>query len=120
MAGAKNAYQDDTSKPGTPASAIGGSVRRVAAALERGDREPAQLAALDQRQHRADVVEHDVDAAGDEVVERGPGAAIGHVQHLDAGHALEQLAGEMDRGAVAGRGEGDLARVGLGVGDELR
>ena len=50
--------------------------------------------------------------------EAGAPPAIGHVRHLDAGHALEQLAGEMDRGAGARRREGDLP-CRLGIGDEL-
>ena len=113
LAGAKSAYQDDTSKPGTPASAIGGSSGAAGERLARRHRQAAQLATLDQRQHRTDIVEHHVDPPGDEVVERRAGAAIGHVQHLDPGHALEQLAGEVNRGAVTGGGEGDLARLAL-------
>ena len=70
-------------------------------ALRRGYPKCAQRPALDERHHRADVVEHHVDASGNEVLERGSGAAIGDVGHLDAGHALEELAGEMDRGAMS-------------------
>jgi hypothetical protein len=33
-----------------------------------------------------------------------------HVNHLDAGHHLEQLAGHVVGSAVAGRRHGDLAR----------
>jgi len=51
---------------------------------------------------------------------RGPGAAVGNVRHFDAGPALEQLAGEMGRGAGAGRRERRLAAVALGEGDEFR
>ena len=46
-------------------------------------------------------------------------AAIRHVDHVDAGHHLEQLARQMARGPVAGRRHVDLARIGLGIGDEL-
>ena len=42
------------------------------------------------------------------------------MNHVDAGHDLEQLAGDVLRGPVAGRRHVDLARIGLGVGDELR
>ena len=38
---------------------------------------------------------------------------------LDAGHRPEELAREVDRGAEAGGGHVDLARIGLGVVDEL-
>src|SRR5262245_29213296 len=66
-------------------------------AFRTGDREPAQLAALDQRQYRTGVVEHHMDAARDQIVERRSRATIRHVQHLDSGHALEQLAGPIRR-----------------------
>ncbi|HMJ31713.1 MAG TPA: hypothetical protein VK512_23615, partial [Xanthobacteraceae bacterium] len=95
FAGAKSAYQDDTSKPGTPASAIGGRVRCCRCALGSGHREATQLFSLDEGQHRADIVEHDVDPPGQQVVEGGSRAAIRHVQHLNPGHALEQFAGEV-------------------------
>ena len=49
----------------------------------------------------------------------GAAAAIGHVNHVDAGHHLEQLARHVRWRAGAGRGHADLARIGLGVGDEL-
>ena len=39
--------------------------------------------------------------------------------HVDAGAQLDQLAGEMGRGADAGGREIELARIGLGEGDEL-
>ena len=45
--------------------------------------------------------------------------AIWHVDHVDAGHHLEQFAGDMGRRSVAGRRHVDLARIGLGIGDEL-
>src|SRR5438105_8516684 len=56
---------------------------------------------------------------GSRSLSAGPAPRYGTVQHLDSGHAFEQLAGEMHRGAVTGRGEGDLPGVGLGVGDEV-
>jgi hypothetical protein len=56
----------------------------------------------------------------DHVLHRRRAAAIGHVQDVDAGHLFEQLAGEMLRGAVAGRGVAELARVLLRVVDDLR
>ena len=53
-------------------------------------------------------------------VSAGARAAIGDVLQVDAGHRLEQLAGDVLHRAAAGRGHVDLARIGLGVGDELR
>ena len=52
-------------------------------------------------------------------VSAGAVAAIRHVNQVDAGHHLEQLAGDMWRAPVAGRRHVDLARIGLGIGDEL-
>src|SRR4051812_45987823 len=57
--------------------------------------------------------------AADQVGKRGGAAAIRHMQHVDAGHQLEQLAGEMMGASNAGRGNGDFAGVGFGIGDEL-
>jgi hypothetical protein len=42
------------------------------------------------------------------------------VHHVDAGHQLELLARHVNARADAGRGEVELAGIGLGVGDELR
>ena len=41
------------------------------------------------------------------------------MDHVDAGHHLEQFARQMARRSVAARRHVDLARVGLGIGDEL-
>jgi len=42
------------------------------------------------------------------------------MHHIDAGHRLEQFAREVDRRAASARPEIDLARVSLGIADELR
>ena len=52
-------------------------------------------------------------------MQRRRAAAIRHVHHVDPGHHLEHLGGDVVGVAGAGRGVIDLARVGLGVGDEL-
>src|SRR5215510_9601272 len=44
---------------------------------------------------------------------------IRDMQHVDAGHHFEQLAGHVRDGTVARRSKTDLARMGLSVGDEL-
>ena len=95
-------------------------LRRAGEALRRGDGEAAQLPFAHQRQRAAEGVEDDVDAPRDDVGHGGSGAAVGNVGHLDAGAALEQLAGEMGRAAGAGRRERGPAAVLLGIGDELR
>jgi hypothetical protein len=41
------------------------------------------------------------------------------VQHVDAGHHLEQLAADVDRGSNAGRSHIELARIGFGIGNEF-
>ena len=56
---------------------------------------------------------------GNEILHRRTGAAVGDVPNVGLGQKLEQLAGEMMRGAGAGGAVVQLARVGLGVGDEL-
>ena len=65
------------------------------------------------------VGEHDLHLSAEQIGQRGRRAAIGHVHHVDAGHHLEQLAGHVREPADAGRRHVDLARIGLGVGDEL-
>ena len=54
-----------------------------------------------------------------QIGKRGRRAAIRHVNHVDAGHHLEQLAGYMGGVPVPARRHVDLARIGLGIGDEL-
>ena len=56
---------------------------------------------------------------GDEIVHDLRGPLVGNVRHHGAGAAREQRAVEMRRGADALRAVGDLARIGLGVGDQL-
>ena len=58
--------------------------------------------------------------AAKKVSDRRRIAAIGHMQHVDAGHHLEQLAGKMRRRADAAGRHIDLARMRLGIGDQLR
>jgi len=53
------------------------------------------------------------------VAQGGHGAAVRHMRHLDAGHALEQLGKQMVRRAQPGRSEGELTGLGLGEFDEV-
>ena len=41
------------------------------------------------------------------------------MDEVDAGHHLEELARDMDRGSGTARRHVDFARIGLGIGDEL-
>ena len=88
-------------------------------ALVRGDRERAQLPRLDMRQRRGQVVEEHLHLAGERVVERRAGAAIGHMGHVDLGGVLERFADQVPEAADAGRAEVELPRVLSCVGDEL-
>ena len=87
--------------------------------LGRSDGEELQSAGFDKLQRHAEVVEHAVDAAGDKIVERWRRAAIWHVLQLHMRHHLEHFRCQLRRRAVALRGVGDLAGIGLRVGDEL-
>ena len=93
----------------------GSASERVAVVTASARSLPALMYSID----AAVSAEHDLHLSADQVGERGRAAAIGHVNHVDAGHHLEQLAGHMGRGPDAGRRHVDLARIGLGIGDEL-
>jgi hypothetical protein len=54
------------------------------------------------RADRDRVIEHDIDAAGDHVIQRRRATPVRHVLHLDAGDRLEQFGDQMRRGADAG------------------
>ena len=72
------------------------------------------------RQRGDERIEHGLDLAADQIDLRWRRSAVGNVRHADAGHAHEQLAGQVRGRASAKRGHADLAWVGFGVGDELR
>ena len=82
-------------------------------------RQRLQLAGLDLRRGVGEVVEHELDVAGEQRLRRRRAALVRNVDDVGAGVDLEQLAGEMPGAAVAARTERQLARIGLGVGDEL-
>src|SRR5450631_4927216 len=121
--GTQNANHENTSKPGRPDSAmvgISGTARTRSLVVTASPRRlPAFTAGLHMRQDRGHVVEGDIDAAGNEVVDRRRPAAIRDMRHLDFRQPLEQFAAQMQRGADAGRGVGDLALVRMAIGDEL-
>jgi hypothetical protein len=64
---------------------------------------------LDQSQS----VEHQLDAPGDQVCQGGRGAAVGHVDQLQAGTHREQLTDQMGDASGAARPETYLAGSGL-------
>ena len=83
------------SKPSSPASAIVGS---SGASFERcggGHGERLQLARLDLRRGVGEIVEHELDVAGEQRLRRRRAALVGNVDDVGAGVDLEQLAGEV-------------------------
>src|SRR5262249_36173338 len=65
------------------------------------------------------VAENDLHLTADEISECRSAATIGHVNDIDARHHLEQLAGNMERGAVTARRKIDLAGISLRISDEF-
>jgi hypothetical protein len=57
---------------------------------------------------------------GQQILDRRRAAAIGHVQQVDLGHVLEELAAQMNRRARARRGERILAGIVARQLDQLR
>ena len=86
----------------------------------RRDAERADLAGRKRAGRRPEIDEHHWDMAGDHIVERRQAAAVRHIGCLESGHALQHLHIEMVRHARPNGGKGELARIGLGVGDQLR
>ena len=70
-----------------------GNVSERVAVVTASARTLPALMCLDRRGQGA---EHHLHLAADQIGQRGRAAAIGHVQHIDAGHHLEQFAGDMD------------------------
>src|SRR5262245_63147136 len=56
-------------------------------------------------------IERYLHLSGDQIDEHWAGAAIRYMSHVDTGHHLEKLAGNMQRGPVAARSHVDLSRV---------
>ena len=75
--------------------ANGRDVRQHLRARRGGHRQRAQLAGPDVLDRRGHGIEHDLHLPAEQIGQRGRRAAIGHVDHVDAGHHLEQLAGHM-------------------------
>ncbi|MNJ59128.1 hypothetical protein D3C77_547950 [compost metagenome] len=69
------------------------------------------------RQRRRQVVEHGIHLAAQQIGHGRAAAAIRHVQDVGAGFHLEEFARQVNGRAAAGRRAGQLAGVGLGVGD---
>src|SRR6516164_414744 len=82
-------------------------------------RERDQTAGLDVFDYRRQRIEHDLNLAAEQIGLRGRRAAIRYVKYANTSHHLEQLARQMAQVPIAGRCHIELARVGLGIGDEF-
>ena len=60
-----------------------------------------------------------VDVAAKKIVDHGRHALVRHVQHLDAGALFEQHEADVRDAPDAGRSVAKLARIGLGIRDEV-
>jgi len=58
--------------------------------------------------------------AAEQIGERGRRPPIRHMNHIDTGHDLKQLAGDVLRGPLPADAMLIFTRIGLGIGDELR
>ncbi|SOZ17196.1 hypothetical protein CBM2598_U10275 [Cupriavidus taiwanensis] len=79
----------------------------------------ADLAGGYERRRGRQQFEHHVDLPTHEVVHGLGAALVGHVGELDARRLLEELAHHMRRRSRARGAKGQLARICLGVGDQL-
>ena len=119
-AGATTLYHATNSKPGKPDSLTVGTSGncfercRVVTAMPRSD--PSFI-----ERHRSRAVKLTLRSIWPPIRSASePGAAaIGHVGHLGAGLLLQQLHGEVRLRADAGDADVELARIGLGVGDQF-
>src|SRR5262245_16941167 len=83
-------------------------------------RERPQPAGPDVADHTGHRSKENLYLAAKQSDHRRPAAAKRHVDQLDPGHLLEQLAVEVRWSADPDGRHRDLARIGVGVGDELR
>jgi beta-mannosidase len=98
----------------------GGQVRKSVGAGGGRHSQGAELARLDVLDRRGQGLECDLHLPAEKIGEGLRAALVGNVDEGGAGHRLEELAGEMLRGAVAGRALVDLVRVRFRIGDEFR
>jgi hypothetical protein len=102
LAGARNPVPGDGVEAGKAARRNGRHVRHDRRALFARHRQSTQRSGLQVRQHADGIAEHHVPLPADQVGDRERGAAIGHMRHLQAGLAAEQLGDEMIGRADAG------------------
>ena len=105
--------------PGHAKLGEGRHVRHRGLALGRRDRQRPHAAGGELLLGQRHDVEHDLDVAGDEILQRRRGAPIVHVLDVEIVELLELLARQMARAAEARRAIAELARIGLDVGDQF-
>ena len=117
--GRKNTVERDALDVGKSRLRHGRHVGQRRHALLAGNRQRAQLAGLQMLERIDELLESDVDMAGDQIVDRRRVAAVVHLGPSDAGLELEQLAEEViDAGDAAGR-ERELAGIFVRVIDQF-
>lgn len=84
-----------------------------------GDREPADLARFDVRQHRGRARVHQMHLAAHQVGQRLGRTFIGHVHNIHSGHGIEKGARKMAGASAAGGGVIELAGFGFRQRDEF-
>ena len=117
--GANRAYQLGFVDEADAELVEGGNVGKLRGARAAGHRQGPHLAALDVADGAAERRDPERDAAGDHI---GHGLAVRRVRHvldLDAGEIAEQRGREMSARADAERGIVQIARMRLGVIDQL-
>jgi hypothetical protein len=65
------------------------------------------------------IVKHQIDVLAHHIVEGWRAATVGDVHHVAPCHALEESGRQVHRRADTGGGVVELARIGLGMGDEV-
>ena len=97
----------------------GRHIRQGIETAGRGDAERPHFVVAHQRHSGARIGKDHLHVAGDDVAQRRRRALVGNVRHLNPGHGLEQLAGEVDRVARTARRECQLAGLLLGQPDQV-
>src|SRR5215831_12318876 len=99
--------------------AHGWEVRQRLPARRRRHRQWTQLVGPDLLYRQRRGAEQNLHLSAKQVGHHGSPATIRHMNQVDPGHHLEKLASNMAGASDAGRSQIDLARVRLGISDEL-
>src|SRR5262249_59053595 len=88
-------------------------VRQYIRARRGGDSERAQPTSIDILNRADGAGKHDLHLPTEQIVERRPATTIWDVDHIDAGHHLEQLARDVAPAPGAGRCHVEFAGIGF-------